>query len=293
MKKKRRGWIVTLIVLAAVVVAATVLLNGSRGVQYAEATATMGDITTYFSFSGSIDVNSSLTVTAPADATVSEVYVRANSVVPKNARLMRLSDGSVIKTDIAGEVTALDVVPDGAVKAGDMLAEIMDLSTMKATFQVDEFDISAVEIGKTALITLDGTGATFEGPITSLNKRATQSGDLSYYTATIDLSGVTLPAEALPGMQITVKVLNKQAQNVVLLEMDAVSFTAYNVPYVMIRDGKETKTVDIQVGINDGANVEIISGLRNGDTVLYVPSSTDYFENMMAARRETLSSGAK
>lgn len=293
MKKKRRGWIVTLIVLAAVVVAATVLLNGSRGVQYAEATATMGDITTYFSFSGSIDVNSSLTVTAPADATVSEVYVRANSVVPKNARLMRLSDGSVIKTDIAGEVTALDVVPDGAVKAGDTLAEIMDLSTMKATFQVDEFDISAVEIGKTALITLDGTGATFEGPITSLNKRATQSGDLSYYTATIDLSGVTLPAEALPGMQITVKVLNKQAQNVVLLEMDAVSFTAYNVPYVMIRDGKETKTVDIQVGINDGANVEIISGLRNGDTVLYVPSSTDYFENMMAARRETLSSGAK
>ncbi|NLI20548.1 MAG: efflux RND transporter periplasmic adaptor subunit [Clostridiales bacterium] len=293
MKKKRRGWIVTLIVLAAVVVAATVLLNGSRGVQYAEATATMGDITTYFSFSGSIDVNSSLTVTAPADATVSEVYVRANSVVPKNARLMRLSDGSVIKTDIAGEVTALDVVPDGAVKAGDMLAEIMDLSTMKATFQVDEFDISAVEIGKTALITLDGTGATFEGPITSLNKRATQSGDLSYYTATIDLSGVTLPAEALPGMQITVKVLNKQAQNVVLLEMDAVSFTAYNVPYVMIRDGKETKTVDIQVGINDGANVEITSGLRNGDTVLYVPSSTDYFENMMAARRETLSSGAK
>lgn len=294
MKKKRNRWIVILIAIVVLAVAGKLLLGGAGGQLYAQATAQTGTITTYYNFSGSMDVNQSVTVKAPADATVSEVYVKQNGYVAKNARLIRMTDGTTLKADIAGEVTAVNVSAGSVVSAGDTLAEVMDLSSLKATFKVDEYDVSAVALGKTAQITLDGSGNVFEAKVTGLNKRATLEGDLSYYTATVDLRGVTLPADALPGMQITVKLLNHSAENVVLLPMDAVSFTAQNIPYVLLPDGNDVKEADIELGINDGDKVEIKAGLENGATVLYTPTATQDLQTMMTNRRNSaFASGAQ
>jgi HlyD family secretion protein len=259
------------------------LLKGKQGSGYAQETAITGDLSTYYNFSGTVEVNHDLLVTAKSDTTVAEIYVQPNSVVAKNDRLMRLDDGTVLKADIAGEVTSIAVQADDNVHVGDTLAEIMDLQSMKITFQVDEYDMSAVTLGKTAQITLDGNGDAFEGPVTAINKRATQSGDLNYYTATVDLTGQTIPANMLPGMQVTVKLINQSVTGAVLLKMDAVSFTAQNKPYVLISDGKAQKKVDIEVGMNDGNYVEITQGLRAGDTVLYVPTATDTTLSFMGA----------
>jgi multidrug resistance efflux pump len=111
---------------------------------------------------------------------------------------MRLKGGAVIRADIAGEVTGVSAVTGGVVAAGDALLEIMDLSTMRAEFQVDEYDVSAVTPGKTAQITVEGTGDVLEAPVTSVDKHAVQSGDLSYYTATAELNGITCPRPCCP-----------------------------------------------------------------------------------------------
>lgn len=293
MVKKGRKWIVIVVVLVVVVAAGALLLGGRGSTRYAEADAAVGTITTYYSFSGNLDVDNSVTVTAPADTTVSEIYVAPNSTVLKNTRLMRLADGTIVKADIAGEVTSIAVSVNSVVKTGATLAEIMDISSMKATFKVDEYDVSAIELGKNAQITVDGTGDRFEGKITSINKRATVDGDLSYYIATVDLAGQQVPANALPGMQITAKVLNRQAENAVLLAMDAVSFTSRNIPYVLMRDGDKVAEVGIKVGINDGTNVEITEGLKAGDTVLYTPTSAEGIQSSMTSQRSSFASGMR
>ncbi|MEA4928033.1 MAG: HlyD family efflux transporter periplasmic adaptor subunit [Candidatus Limiplasma sp.] len=291
MKKGRWKWIWIVAVLLVLAVAGTLLLGGKQTERYAEATASTGNLNTYYTFSGTLEVNHSLTVTAPTATTVSEVYVRANGTVVKNARLMRMEDGSVLKADIGGEVTSLSVTTGSVVRAGDTLAEIMDLSDMKVDFDVDEYDVSAITLGKDVQMTLDGSGSVFNGAISALNKRATQdkAGDLSYFTATVDLAGVQLPPEALPGMQVTVRVQNRSTENVVLLPMDALSFTAQNEPYVLVQNGKEVARMDVQVGINDGINVEITAGLRGGDVVLYTPTATDALQKMMQNRDQAIS----
>jgi HlyD family secretion protein len=280
-KKRVIKWIVILLIAVIIFVVVRPLLSGGTKTQYVQETVSAGTITTYFNFSGSMEVENAATVTASTEATVKEIYVDPNSSVNKNDRLMRLSDGTILKADIAGEVTSLNVIADSKVQPGDVLMEIMDMSSMKVTFKVDEYDVSAIQIGKKAQVTLDGSGYTFEGTISRLNKKATQSGDLSYYTTTIDLKGMSLPQDTLPGMQVTVKLMNKRAENVAMLKMDALSFTPQNEPYVLIRDGTGQKQVNVKVGINDGTNVEITEGLHSGDTVLYVPASTDDFRPMM------------
>ena len=285
MKKGRTKWIVIVLVLIVALIVGWQLLGNKAGTMYAQETATTGNLTTYYNFSGTLDVNRSVVITAMTQTTVSEIYVLPNSMVLKNARLMRLEDGTILKADIAGEVTNIAVTVDNQVNVGDTLMEIMDFSSLKATFDVDEYDVSAIQIGKTAQITVDGGESTFEGKISAINKRATKSGDLNYYSATIDLNGVALPEGTLPGMQVTVKVLNQQVENVVLLKVDAVSFTAQNTPYVLLPDGKTTKQQVVTVGVNDGTQVEITQGLKSGDTVLYTPTSTESFTTVMGARR--------
>ena len=65
MKTKRTKWVVILVAVVALAVAGKLLLGGSGAPQYAQTTAQTGTIETYFNFSGTVDVNQSVTVTAP------------------------------------------------------------------------------------------------------------------------------------------------------------------------------------------------------------------------------------
>lgn len=291
--KKRRKWIWVVIILLVVIAGVSLLLNQNQVVRYAEDIAVTGDLSTYYNFSGSVEVTNAVTVLAPSDTTVADVYVSSNQQVAKSARLLRLEDGTLLKADLAGEVTGLNVETGSVIRSGDELLELMDLSSMKATFQVDEYDVAAVEIGKMVNITVDGTGASFTAPITALDKRAVQSGDLSYYTATVDLQGIELPAGTLPGMQISVDVLHQETKNAVLLRIGAVSFGADNTPYVLMQAGQEMTVVPVTVGINEGVYVEILTGVKSGDTVLYIPSSTTDLQALMTRRSERLTSGVE
>ncbi len=284
--KRRKRWIVVVVILLVAVIGGTMLMNQQQAVNYAQDTATTGSLVTYFNFSGSLDVTNSVTVVSPSDTTVSEIYVTPNNVVAENTRLLRLKDGTVLKAEIAGEVTSINVGVGSAVTTGDTLLEMMDLTTMKATFKVDEYDLSAVAIGKTVSVTVDGIGETFDAPISAINKRAVVSGDLSYYEATVDLTGIPLPQSALPGMQISVNVLNQQVENAVLLKIDAVSFDAENLPYVYMQNGKTVDIVPIEVGINDGTHVQITQGLKSGDIVLYTPTATSALQEIMSSRSQ-------
>ncbi|MCE5342447.1 MAG: HlyD family efflux transporter periplasmic adaptor subunit [Eubacteriales bacterium] len=292
--KRRKKWIVIVAVLLVVFIGGKLLLDQNQTIRYAEDTATIGNLVTYYNFSGSLDVTKSMTVLAPSDTTVSEIYVEPNSVIPENTRLMRLTDGTILKAEIAGEVTSIDVAKDSVVSTGDALLEMMDLSSMKATFKVDEYDVSTVTIGKTVTITVDGIGANFEAPISAINKHAVQSGDLSYYVATVDLTGVSLPQDALPGMQISVDVLNQQVENAILLKIDSVSFESDNIPFVYMRNGKTIERNPDEEGFNDGVHVQITKGLQSGDIVLYVPTAAATLQEIMTQRsKSNISSGVQ
>jgi len=282
--KKRKKWIWVLVILLILFIGGYGLFGGRQTVRYAEDTAVTGNLSTYYNFTGTVDVTNSVKLTSPSDAKISEVYAQPNSQVADNARLMRLDDGTILKADIAGEVTGLTAEAGNYVRTGDALLEILDLSSMKATFQVDEYDVAAVTIGKPVSITIDGTGESFEAPITALDMRAVQSGDLSYYTATVDLRGVQLPEGTMPGMQISVNVPHQQADNTVLLKISAISFGANNQPYVLMQGEKSVRQVPVEVGINDGTHVQILSGVNAGDTVVYTPAAAADLQEIFTNR---------
>lgn len=272
MKKKRRWikWVVLLALAVVIVVGAGKMSERTESAAYREVTVTSGDLTTYYNFDGVVKARHIQTITAQAADTVKAVYVEQNEQVNKGDKLYRTQSGVVVEAGIDGELTGLYLSEDDVISAGMKTAEIIDLSNLEVQLSVDEYDVAAMTPGKQVEVTVLALAKTMTGSVVSLDKNGTASGDLSYYTATVQLADAQ---GVYPGMQASAKVLRSHAKDAVLLKMDAIQFDEYNQPYVLMRraEGEEPVRVAITVGVSDGINGEITSGLKAGDTVL-VPS---------------------
>lgn len=278
-KKKRVRWIVIgLIVLA---LAGYALFSPGAEMAYSQTQVAMGDISTTYSFTGSIVAPRTQTIAATAAGKVKDVYVEANQQVEEGDRVMKLSTGEVIKADIDGEVVSLNAEKDDPVTAGAVLAVIMDVSRMEAEIQVDEYDVAAIELGREVSVTVNALDITCEGTVKSFDKQSSSMGTMTSYTANVAFE---VPENALPGMQVEVKMLNQQAENALLLKVDALQFDEQNQVYVLTKNanGEYVQTY-VETGINDGSTVQIVSGLQNGQTVYYAAELD--MAAMMAAMR--------
>ena len=288
MKKKKKWikWVVILVIVVAVVGWFMMISRKTQDAAYTDVQAAMGSIETYYNFDGLVKAKRMQTIAAGQSGKVRTVYVTQNQQVKEGERLYRLESGETVEADIAGEVTGLYVEQGGVVTAGQTTAQIIDMSSLEIELNVDEYDVAAVAPGQEVQVNVLAPDVRFTGSVTALDKNGTASGGLSYYTVTVAFDAVE---NVYPGMQVSAKVLKEQAENVVLLRQDAVQFDDYNKPYVLVRgaDGKSVEHKSVTVGVSDGMNCEITSGLNAGDTVLKSSGMTmaELMEQMQAQQR--------
>ena len=239
--------------------------NTSKAVTYQPYTASQGTISNALSFSGSLQLIDNVTYTADAASEVRTVYVAVGDQVTAGQTLIRLSNGQTVEAEFDGRVNQLLVSAGDQVAAGDQLIQVADFSRMKVSIRVDEYDISEVHVGQTARVTVTATEQTIETVIDSINYISASTGNVAYYTAT---AYVDVPQGVYPGMQATISIPQSEAQNVVVLKLDAISFDETNQAYVLMQKADGTmEKVSITTGVSNGNYVEITSGLQNGDTV--------------------------
>lgn len=274
--RKFLGLLLVLVLLAGAGFFGYLKLKQEYTTVYDSYTASTGSISNALSFSGSLQLIDSANYMASSDATVRSVYVAEGDQVKENDRLVRLSDGETIKAEFDGRVNKVNVETDEKVYAGDSLVQIADFNHMRVQVRIDEYDISDVSVGDACTVTATATEKTFQSQISSIDYISASGGNVAYYTAIVY---VDITEEGVyPGMQVTVTVPQEQAENVVVLKMDALSFDETNSAYVWMKNGEgeeaELTKVPVEVGVSNGNYVEIKSGLSDGDAV-YVESKVE------------------
>ncbi|MGN0154087.1 MAG: HlyD family efflux transporter periplasmic adaptor subunit [Lachnospiraceae bacterium] len=142
---------------------------------------------------------------------------------------------------------------------------------MVVTMNVDELDILSMKEGLSAEITLDAvTGTTFTGEITSVSRSASSGDGVAQYPVEITFDKTE---DMLSGMNASIEVIMEQAENVLVVPLTAVVDEG-NASYVYTgfdqSSGELTGKVQVTLGLSDENNVEIQSGLSEGDTVYYM-----------------------
>ncbi len=280
-KRKRRGkfvrklvgWLVLLGLLAgAFYLFVWPQLNASATTTYNSYTASRGSISNAMSFSGSISVVNNETLTSEAAATVRRIYVAEGDTVVFGQKLMRLSDGELIKAGFDGEVNEISVEEGDEVAANADLIQIVDFSNLKVSMRVDEYSVSKVSVGQACEVTVTALGQTIDSTISHINRIASGGNSTAYYTVTAEFASTE---NVLPGMAVTVTIPEEEAENAIILNRDALSFGAGNSAYVLLKnDAGEMVETSVTLGVDNDNYVEIVSGLNEGDLVYVKVEST-------------------
>lgn len=166
---------------------------------------------------------------------------------------------------------------------GDVLMTVTPQDTMTLTVAVDEADISSVKPGMSAEITVNALPEeVFEGEITKVAKIGSGNGGSSKFDVEI-----TLPrgGEMLDGMSASAVISLYEKMNVLTLPAAALTEDgARTIVYTALdkKTGQPINPVEVTTGLSDGESVEILTGVKSGDTVYYAyydtPEESDAVE---------------
>lgn len=269
-KKKGKGkTIVTVIAVAVVALVAFAVLSRPARTNYTDVSATTGDITTYFSFSGTIAANENKTVYADKSLQISEIKVTAGQLVKKDAVLMTTAAGAEILAPMDGTVANLFAAVDAQQMPGAQLCRIVDYTRLELEVKVDEYDLPAMAVGKDATITIHALAKDVAGKVTDVAREGVHQNGVTSFSASISLPN---ESDLRVGMTAEAKILNQDVKKVTLLPISAIQFRSDNSSFVYTGNGKRLPIeTSVTLGVHDGTFVEIKSGLQSGDTIL-VPS---------------------
>lgn len=185
------------------------------------------------------------------------------------ANLKSKLDDCVIKSDFSGTVTSVYAKEGTMVSMGQTIADIIDSENLEVQIKVDEYDVTAVEVGADVIVYINSLDKEIEGKVRSVSESASVQNGMAFFTAEISISDFS---DLKSGMSAEVKLLNANSENTPALPMSALRFDDDNSPFVYIKENGKIIEKYISVGINDGNWVEITEGLNDGDTV-YIPKS--------------------
>ena len=152
------------------------------------------------------------------------------------------------------EQTILSIIPD---------------DSMTIRIRVDELDVLQYELGMGADVTVDALpDRSFTAHVTEIGAMGENSGGNSKYDVELRLDRAP---DMLDGMNASV-VVHRGSRSALLIPSAAVhdrGSRSYVYTALDNKTGKPAGEVQVETGISDGENVEILSGLSEGQTVFY------------------------
>ncbi|MFA5975922.1 MAG: efflux RND transporter periplasmic adaptor subunit [Elusimicrobiota bacterium] len=166
--------------------------------------------------------------------------------------------------------------------------------------QVDESDVGRVKTGQHAILTLDAypkketEGIVFQ----ILNEGVSVSNVITYY---VKIRPLKVPAYYKSEMSANIKVIVSQKKDALLLPVTAITEKEDGTRCVYKgADPRSLTLTPLQIGVDDGTNVEILSGVDEGETVFtassgYMPqaASSDSNPFMPSGPKKTTSKTGK
>ncbi|SFW20994.1 efflux RND transporter periplasmic adaptor subunit [Cellulophaga fucicola] len=166
-----------------------------------------------------------------------------------------------------------------------------DLKEMQVEADVDEADIGQVKEGQRVTFTVDAyIGETFEGVVTQVRLDPTVTSNVVAYTVVIKADNPDLKLK--PGLTATISIYTLELNDVLTAEAKAINFkperevfASYNLqhqlPESTTTKSKEGTTLwilesngaitpkTVTLGASDGINVQVLSGVLEGEKLVY------------------------
>lgn len=167
-----------------------------------------------------------------------------------------------------------------------VLGTVTPMEKMYLSMAVDETDVANLAVGMEADVTLDALpNAHFTATVIGISQFGSNLGGSTKFTAELELDRTE---NMLPGMNASITLTVETMDNVLTVPVAALVDQGANTLIYTARDektGELTAPVPVQTGFSDGEYVQILSGMKEGNTVYY--SYYDTVEISNAVEKQT------
>lgn len=181
-------------------------------------------------------------------------------------------EDTVIRAPISGMVIGKPIPAGQTVSPGIstpmILLTIANLDKMQIESLVDESDIGKIQLNQKVSFTVDAyPDKTFAGKVAVISNKANVQQNVVYYTVLIDVDS---PEGLLkPTMTARVSVHVGERNQVLTVPTLAIKDNKGQRVVQVLRPGQEQpETVKIKTGMTSEDRIEVISGLKEGDTIV-------------------------
>jgi HlyD family secretion protein len=192
-------------------------------------------------------------------------------------------DSYTITSPISGTIVEKVYKEGDNLGAGRTLCTIYDMSYLEFTMNIDELDIKQIETGQRVSVTADAMeGESFVGVVTKISIQGATSGGVTTYPVTVrvdDAGGL------LPGMNVNAEIITESVTGVIAVPIAAVQ---RGNRVIVNRGGGDVslvsdmrslpegfELVEVVTGSSDEDYIEIVSGLDEGDEIVYTRAQSD------------------
>ncbi len=171
---------------------------------------------------------------------------------------------TVIRAPFTGQVTERIVNAGQHVRPNDQLFTLTDFDPLIARIFLPERDVIALQTGRDVRLTLRAaTDVVFQGRIRQISPVV----DTSTGTVKVTVEAVNPPAVVRPGAFITVDVIRYTKPSALRVPREAV-IRELRDAHVFVAEGNVARRREVTLGIEEGAFVEAVSGLKPGEQVI-------------------------
>lgn len=171
---------------------------------------------------------------------------------------------TTIRAPFAGRVTERKIQVGSHVRIGEELFTVTAYDPLIALIFLPESDVLALEVGRKVNLNLKADSkVTFQGRISQISPVV----DTATGTVKVKIEAVQPPKMVRPGSFVSVNIIRETRGDAVLVPREAVIRELRDAHVFVIAGSKAAKRT-IELGIEEGANVQVTSGLKPGDRVI-------------------------
>ena len=172
---------------------------------------------------------------------------------------------------------------------GDTLLTVTPHDTARLYISIDEHDIAKVTLGMTGTVKVEALkGQEFPAEVTNISLSGINNGGSSKFYVELTLP---MTEDMLPGMSASAVLPLEEKTDILLIPAAALQQQgAKTVVFTGLdeKTGEPAKPVEVQTGATDGENVEILSGLSEGQKIYYSYYDTVELDTSAQADKYTL-----
>ncbi len=209
---------------------------------------------------------------ATSDITGNQSQIRDAKIAQAQADVNKIwadINNRILSAPFNGVVSRIDIKKGEIATPDTVVATVISKDNYQVTVQVPEVDIVNMTSGLKAEITLDAYGkeVIFPATVLSVDQSETKVDGVSVYEAKVLFDNSD--ERILSGMTATVTILKQKKENVLSVPASFIQ-TDDKGKYVMLLNEKEesVKTYIITGITGDNSDVEVISGIKQGDVLI-------------------------